>query len=509
MDKKKIIEYILNTPKNTNKAILRTMLEGLSDQEIIGLIPFEIAETITGEAGTAADVKNIGTSEKPILQFTIPKGKDAVGEPGFSPTFTIEEQEEGYKLTIIDIDKTQDIFIKNGKDGKDGTSIETVEASKIVGIISAENLPSYIDDVIEIYFADDIAYENETNNEVVFAKGKIYIDINSNKIYRYTSESGLIEISSGAAELELGVTEGTAFEGSAGAQLQEDLIKVGTTVERLDKDSTAAIKELQELKEKIENSDFDIDIPSLSVNGEVIEPDENNIINIEIPDMPEIPEVDLSNVIVKEGEQEVSSDFVLKTTATSEEGTESVLAAVKLTENGIKMTGTQVSIEDLATDNATVVIEGSLGANQVIGGVWNDYAEYREVRSSDAKYVYAGRVVTESEEEEDRLRLAMQRLEPLPMVVTDTFGFTIGKRGNYSRPIALAGRVLVYPYENRENYKIGDVVCSGPMGTCSKMTDVEIMRWPDRILGYVSGIPSYDFWENEIPVNGRIWIKLK
>jgi hypothetical protein len=42
------------------------------------------------------------------------------------------------------------------------------------------------------------------------------------------------------------------------------------------------------------------------------------------------------------------------------------------------------------------------------------------------------------------------------------------------------------------------------------MTREEIREWPDAIVGFVSEVPTYDTWGSEnVPVNGRIWIKIK
>ena len=76
--------------------------------------------------------------------------------------------------------------------------------------------------------------------------------------------------------------------------------------------------------------------------------------------------------------------------------------------------------------------------------------------------------------------------------------------------MAVSCGVLVYCNEDRNSYEPGAAVCSGPNGTVSKMTREEIKEWPDRIIGYVSAIPSYEVWgENNVSVNGRIWIKIK
>jgi hypothetical protein len=144
-----------------------------------------------------------------------------------------------------------------------------------------------------------------------------------------------------------------------------------------------------------------------------------------------------------------------------------------------------------------------LVATSVYGAVWNDFAEYRESDVTEP-----GRVICENGD--DTLSLATVRLQPGASVVSDTFGFAIGETDKAKTPIAVAGRVLVYTYENRYEYKPGDAVCAAPGGTVSKMTREEIMMYPERIVGVVSAIPEYETWgEGNAVVNGRIWIKVK
>jgi hypothetical protein len=95
-------------------------------------------------------------------------------------------------------------------------------------------------------------------------------------------------------------------------------------------------------------------------------------------------------------------------------------------------------------------------------------------------------------------------------IVSDTFGFAIGETKSCKTPLAVSGRVLAYPYEPKETYNPGDAVCSGPNGTISKMTRAEIRDYPERIVGTVSEIPTYEVWgSGNIKVNGRIWIKVR
>ena len=42
------------------------------------------------------------------------------------------------------------------------------------------------------------------------------------------------------------------------------------------------------------------------------------------------------------------------------------------------------------------------------------------------------------------------------------------------------------------------------------MSREEIVNYPDRIIGTVSEIPTYETWgTNNVKVNGRIWITVK
>jgi hypothetical protein len=147
---------------------------------------------------------------------------------------------------------------------------------------------------------------------------------------------------------------------------------------------------------------------------------------------------------------------------------------------------------------------GTFRAGQVYGAVWNDYAEYRRTK----KYVQPGYCVIETGKGD--LIKSSKRLQPGANIVSDTFGFAIGETEQTKTPLAVSGRVLAYPYEDRDSYQAGDPVCSGPNGTISKMTREEVREYPDRIIGTVSEIPDYEVWgTGNVKVNNRIWIKVK
>ena len=153
---------------------------------------------------------------------------------------------------------------------------------------------------------------------------------------------------------------------------------------------------------------------------------------------------------------------------------------------------------------------GYLYTTRTYGAVWNDYAEFRQTDVTEP-----GRVIKENGD--DTLSLAMKRLERGCEIISDTFGFAIGETEKAKVPTAASGRVLAYPYENRDEFRrhIGWPVCSGPYGTVSIMTEEEEEKYPSRIIGTISAVPDYEFWlggdKNATPikVNGRVWIRVR
>ena len=145
----------------------------------------------------------------------------------------------------------------------------------------------------------------------------------------------------------------------------------------------------------------------------------------------------------------------------------------------------------------------NLSAQKVFNAVYNDYAEYRQTIK-----LMPGHVVIDCDN--GSLKCSEQRLQPGAQVISDTFGHAMGYTENCQTPLAVAGRVLVYTYQNRNNYHAGMAVCSAPNGTVDIMTREEIKNYPDCIIGIVSEIPNYDYWGTDnIKVDNRIWIKIK
>ena len=163
----------------------------------------------------------------------------------------------------------------------------------------------------------------------------------------------------------------------------------------------------------------------------------------------------------------------------------------------------------LTTAQGALIVKGGvhvakqLYASKVYNAVWNDYAECRK-----AETLEPGRVVIEDASGE--MKLSSGRLQPGGSIISDTYGHSMGYTEECQTPVAVAGRVLSYYDGDIGMYTVGAAVGTGPNGTVSLMTREEIMTYPDRIIGIVSEIPSYEEWGPEhIKVNGRIWIKIK
>ena len=83
------------------------------------------------------------------------------------------------------------------------------------GKILSAQLPSYVDEVLEGYYFENKFYYNESHEPeaaIACESGKIYVDISTNKTYRW-SGSTFAEISS---SLSLGETASTAYRGDWG-----------------------------------------------------------------------------------------------------------------------------------------------------------------------------------------------------------------------------------------------------------------------------------------------------
>ena len=174
---------------------------------------------------------------------------------------------------------------------------------------------------------------------------------------------------------------------------------------------------------------------------------------------------------------------------------------------------TMSGVDSSSTTTGTMVVTGGVGvsgniyAANVYGAVWNDFAEFREGPANIPGYVF-------SEVGDDTIELSRRRLQPGSMICSDTYGFAIGETDKAITPIAVAGRVLAYTMEDREEYRyhIGGFVGASENGRVTIMTPDEVMNYPESIIGTISAVPDYEEWGAEghkVRVDGRVWIKVR
>lgn len=162
--------------------------------------------------------------------------------------------------------------------------------------------------------------------------------------------------------------------------------------------------------------------------------------------------------------------------------------------------GTWNDLRPIQISNSTGIVTcGTV----LYGAAWNDYAEFRDQND----IIQPGYIAYS--DDDGRLKITTERLQKFEGVVSDTFGFAIGETDKCKTPIAVSGRALVYP-DPYDHFHSGDCVCAGPGGLAYKMTREEVMMYPDRIVGIVSEIPTYETWgTGNVKVDGRIWIKVR
>ena len=86
------------------------------------------------------------------------------------------------------------------------------------GKVTEEQLPSYVDDVLE--------YETETDFPEMGESGKVYVDLSTNKTYRWSGSTYVVI----GSDLALGETATTAFPGDRGKALETQLVTVKNDV---------------------------------------------------------------------------------------------------------------------------------------------------------------------------------------------------------------------------------------------------------------------------------------
>lgn len=153
------------------------------------------------DAGTAAG-KNVGTAAGEVPE---------IGEDGKLPVEVVPDMSDTYVPTTRTVNgqALSDNITLTPEDVQAVPSSEKGVAGGVAtldenGLVPSSQLPSYVDDVVEVATYDDLPETGEA--------GKIYITTDDNKTYRWGG-TVYVEISS---SLVLGTTSSTAFRGDYG-----------------------------------------------------------------------------------------------------------------------------------------------------------------------------------------------------------------------------------------------------------------------------------------------------
>lgn len=115
-------------------------------------------------------------------------------------------------------------YIKANEKGSNG-GVATLDSN---GKVPSSQLPSYVDDVLE--------YGNKSKFPSTGESGKIYVDMETNKTYRWSGTT-YTEISS---SLAIGETTGTAYDGAKGKKNAQDIESLKTQVSTVKSTANAA-----------------------------------------------------------------------------------------------------------------------------------------------------------------------------------------------------------------------------------------------------------------------------
>lgn len=140
------------------------------------------------------------------------------------------------------------------------SEINKNKADLVDGKVPSTQLPSYVDDVLEGYYKDSVFYKTKSGSTYSDAytgeSGKIYVDVDTNKSYRW-SGTAYVEISS---SLALGETSSTAYRGDRGKTAYDHSQSAHAP-------SNAQANTIETVK----------------VNGTALTPDANKAVNITVP----------------------------------------------------------------------------------------------------------------------------------------------------------------------------------------------------------------------------------
>lgn len=200
--------------KDASGKTIDEIVAGLAAKEHGNHVPEFTGETVSNlrflrNDNTWADIQTASTTQAGVVQLSSATNLDDE---------TVAATAKAVKLVKDAVDAvvasdTADNVKKSqlGVATADGvTGVATLDEN---GLVPASQLPSYVDDVVEVNMASDLKSATDKDGGAITPEAsKIYVDLTTNKTYRW-SGSTYVEISE---SLALGETSATAFDGARG-----------------------------------------------------------------------------------------------------------------------------------------------------------------------------------------------------------------------------------------------------------------------------------------------------
>ena len=214
----KFITNIKQGPKSIDRVILTKNTSSYSLENGVYQVRDEIADIVAATKTTAGVMS---AQDKINLDETLP---DAIAKEVQDRKDAIAALESSSNASIKALEKKHDDFVAtkgqaNGFASLDGN-----------GLVPSSQLPSYVDDVIEVYATYDISETGKLSNIKLYSdpdhanpitgeSGKIYLNITQGEPPYQFRWSGTQFVDSNTSSLILGEVTGTAYDGGKGKYL--------------------------------------------------------------------------------------------------------------------------------------------------------------------------------------------------------------------------------------------------------------------------------------------------
>ena len=216
----KFITNIKQGPKSIDRVILTKNTSSYSLENGVYQVRDEIADIVAATKTTAGVMS---AQDKINLDETLP---NAIAKEVQDRKDAIAALESSSNASIEALEKKHDDFVAtkgqaNGFASLDGN-----------GLVPSSQLPSYVDDVIEVYATYDVSETGKLSNIKLYSdsdhanpitgeSGKIYLNITQDEPSYQFRWSGTQFVDSNTSSLILGEVTGTAYDGGKGKYLSD------------------------------------------------------------------------------------------------------------------------------------------------------------------------------------------------------------------------------------------------------------------------------------------------